>query len=283
MKMIENPTNENLMRTVLPCSLPICRVLMILWISAGAFVTAQENPAAAPTAAEGKTAPPMPRPPMRRPGGPGAPGIPSKPGDQRFPRTGNNLSPMQLEGIERLSEEDKKKLRAAIDQAWTLPALQQAKERYIRASEEFRATMRRSLQEVDPEMVKILEKIKPEPQDDPRQLPKLPPPSDSGFAAAAVDRLGVEMMAFVRPEQREKIRVVHGKVMQQPEVAAAVRTLLETAPEQRVEALRKLREVYRQAMAKELPGIPRPQQRATSADASGPPTTPVVTPELPKP
>ncbi len=187
---------------------------------------------------------------------------------------------MQLEGIEQLSEEDKVRLRAAIDKAWTLPALQQAKERYIKASEEFRATMRRSLQEVDPEMTRILEKIKPDQQGDPRQLPKLPPPTDPGFAAAAVARLGMEMMTFVRPEQREKVRAMHVKVMEMPEVADAVKVLLEAPAESRIGSLLKLRELYRQAMSKELPSIPRPQQRSGSAD---PGAVPTAAPDAAKP
>ena len=211
---------------------------------------------------------------------------PGKGGDPRFPRPGgpaSSMSPTQLEGFEKLPDDEKKKLRAAIDKAWTLPALQQAKDRYIRASEEFRATMRRSIEEVDPEVVKIMEKIKPDQQMDPRLMPKLPPPTDETFAKVAVDRLGMEMMAFVRPELRVKIRAVHAQVMQQPEVAEAVKTLLEAPADKRVEALGKLREVYRKAMAKEFPNSPqRPPQRPTSADASGPPVTPVTAPELQK-
>lgn len=187
---------------------------------------------------------------------------------------------MSLEGFEKLPEEEKKRLRAAIEKAWKLPAFQQAKDRYIRASEEFRATMRRSIVEVDPEVVRILEKIKPEQQMDPRLMPKLPPPTDDNFARVAVDRLGMEMMAFVRPEMRGRIRAVHDQVMKQPEVADAVKMLLEAQPDQRIDALGKLREVYRKAMSREFPNSPRSQQRPTSADASG---TPQPSPDLPKP
>lgn len=222
--------------------------------------------------------------PMRRPGMPGKAGPGGKAGDPRFPRPGapgNNLSPMNLEGFEKLPEEEKKRLRAAIEKAWKLPALQQAKDRYIRASEEFRATMRRSIVEVDPEVVKILEKIKPEQQMDPRLMPKLPPPTDENFARVAVDRLGMEMMALVRPEMRGRIRAVHDQVMKQAEVAEAAKMLLEAPPDQRIDALGRLREVYRKAMAREFPNSPRAQPRQTSADASGAPPPPA--PDLPKP
>lgn len=206
-------------------------------------------------------------------------GGPGKAGEPRMPRPGNSMSPMQSEGFEKLPEEDKKRIRAAIDKAWTLPELQLAKDRYIRASEEFRDTMRRSLEVVDPEVVKIIEKIKPEQQMEARPMQNLPPPADNEFAKVAVDRLGMELMAFVRPEQREKIRGIHAKVMQQAEVAEAVKNLLDAPPDKRVEALGKLREAYRQAMSKELPNLPRPQQRPPSADAPAAPAAPVSPPE----
>lgn len=156
-----------------------------------------------------------------------------------------------------------------MEKAWSQPALQQAKDRYIRATEEFRAAMRTALQEADPEVVNILEKMKPQ-QGDPRALPKLPPPTDDAFAKVAVERLGLELLSFVRPENRQKIRAVHDKILQTSEVEAAVKRLLEAPPDKRVEALGKLREIYREAITKEIPAIPpRPAQRPASADAGG--------------
>lgn len=233
---------------------------MIICAGAGAVLTAQDVPVT-PPAGPGKTQPP---PPMRRPGGPGGPG---KPGESRFPRTGGNMSPVPMEGIERLPDEEKKRVRAAIDKAWTTPAVQEAKDRYFKANEEFRAAMRQALNEVDPEVVKILEKIKPQ-QPDQRSFPKLPPPTDNAFAKVALERLGMELMTFVRPENREKVRAIHVKVMQTPEVKTAVEALLAAPPEKKIEALGKLREVYRQAISKELPNLPKPQPKPTAADAT---------------
>ena len=188
-----------------------------------------------------------------------------------------------MEGFERLPEDEKKRVRAAMEKAWNTPALQQAKERYIKANEEFRSALRQTIQEVDPEVVKILEKVKPPQQMDPRTMPKLPPSADPQFAKIAVERLGMEMLAFVRPEQRSKIRAIHAKVMQQPEVAEAVKKLLEASPDKREDELRNLREVYRKAMAKELPNAPRAQQqRPASADATGAQNPPEVAPETKK-
>ena len=194
------------------------------------------------------------------------------------------MTPFQSEGFEMLPEDEKKRVRAAMEKAWNMPALQQAKDRYMKANEAFRTAMRQALQEVDPEVVKILEKIKPQQPPGPRQLPKLPAPTDEGFAKAAVDRLGMELMAFARPEVREKARGIHAKIMQTPAVAEAVSQLFAAPPDKRVEALGKVREAYREAVAKELPGPSGPQGRGpASADASGPPATPLVVPDLQKP
>ena len=276
MNMIENPVDEVTVSAVKPRTSLMGRALMILGLSAGAMATAQVEPVVPP--ATGTKAPP----PLRRPAGPGGPGGPAKVGEPRFPRPGSNISPFQSEGFEKLPEDEKKRVRAAMEKAWSLPALQQAKDRYMKANEAFRTAMRQALQEVDPEVVKILEKIKPQQPPGPRQLPKLPAPTEEGFARAAVDRLGMELMAFARPEVREKARGIHEKIMQSPAVSEAVNKLFAAPPDKRVEALGKLREAYREAVSKELPNLPRPQQRPASADASGPPATPLVVPESQK-
>ena len=190
------------------------------------------------------------------------------------------MSPLQTEGFERLPEEEKKRVRATMEKAWSMPALQQAKERYLKANEEFRAAMRQALQEVDPEVVKILEKMKPQQQMEPRVMPKLPPPADDQFAKIAVERLGMEIIGFARPELRGRIRSAHAKVMQQPDVAEAVRRLLDAPADARVDELRKLREVYRKAMAAELPNIGRPPQSQGPASAETSPPSGANPPAL---
>lgn len=284
MNMVEISANDSTMTATMRRRFFHCR-LMPMILSVFAVVAGAQDAPAPPVAPNGGKGPPPPMPPpMRRQGkAPGAPGMPggpgAGPGERGFPRSGSNMSPLQMEGFERLPEEEKKRVRAAMEKAWSMPALQQAKERYIKANEEFRSTLRQTLQEVDPEVVKILEKVKPQQQMDPRAMPKLPPPTDQQFAKIAVDRLGMEVLAFVRPELREKIRTIHAKVMQQPEVAEAVKTLLEAPPEKRVEALQALREVYRKAMSKELPNAPRSQQpRPNSADAAPGQTAPEPVP-----
>jgi uncharacterized protein GlcG (DUF336 family) len=64
----------------------------------------------------------------------------------------------QSEGFERLPEAEKARVRAAMDKAWTSPELREARDRYMKANEEFRAAMRKALEQVDPGVVAILER-----------------------------------------------------------------------------------------------------------------------------
>lgn len=213
--------------------------------------------------------PPRPGEPPKRigPTGPGG----DRRGEHRFSRPGGGMSPFQGEGFERLPEVEKKKVRSAMEKAWSSPELQMAKEKFMRANDEFRSAVRVALEKVDPEVVAILEKIKPEAgPHDPRGWPKLPPPEDDAFVGAAIRRLEMEVFTFVRPENREKLRVIHGRVMEMPQVVEAIQKLNQAAPSERAERLRSLREVYRTAIVKELP---------TRSEEGGP----VDAPKIPQP
>ena len=184
------------------------------------------------------------------PGGPGG----DRRGDHRFSRQGGGMSPFQSEGFDRLPEAEKSRVRAAMEKAWSSPELQQAIERFMKANDEFRSAMRIALEKVDPEVVSILEKMKPEGgPHDPRGWPKLPPPEDDAFVGAAIRRLEIEVFTFVRPENRERLRAIHGRVMEMPLVVEAIQKLNQAAPSERIEKLRVLREVYRTAIVKEMP------------------------------
>jgi len=173
----------------------------------------------------------------------------------------------QSEGFERLPEAEKARVRAAMDQAWTSPELREARDRYMKANEEFRAAMRKALEQVDPGVVAILEKIKPrDGAFDSRNWPKLPPPEDAGFVSAAVHRLEMEVVNFARPESRDRLRAIHGRVMQSPLLVEALKKLTDAPPGERMEMLRQLRETYRMAIVKELPprGGSEPETRSTA-------------------
>lgn len=187
------------------------------------------------------------------PPGPGGPGGDRR-GDHRFSRPGGGMSPFGGDGFDRLPDAEKSRVRAAMEKAWSSPELQQAKERFMKANDEFRSAMRIALEKVDPEVVSILEKIKPEGgPHEPRGWPKLPPPEDDAFVGAAIRRLEIEVFTFARPENREKLRAIHGRVMAMPMVVEAIQKLNQAAPSERIEKLRLLREVYRTAIVKELP------------------------------
>ena len=207
--------------------------------------------------ANAQDAPPPPKPgdaaKKMGPSGPGGPGGDRR-GDHRFSRPGGGMSPFGGDGFDRLPDAEKSRVRAAMEKAWSSPELQQAKERFMKANDEFRSAMRIALEKVDPEVVSILEKIKPEGGPyEPRGWPKLPPPEDDAFVGAAIRRLEIEVFTFARPENREKLRAIHGRVMAMPLVVEAIQKLNQAAPSERIEKLRLLREVYRSAIVKELP------------------------------
>ncbi len=159
---------------------------------------------------------------------------------------------MDTRGFEKLPEEDKKKVREAMAKAWGQPEVQQARGRLMKANDEFRAAMRQALASVDPDVVQILEKIKPPQPFDPRSLPKLPPPDDPGFVRAALGRLMAELMVFSKPDMREQTRMLHERAMQAPSVKEAVDKLQRAPAESRMEALGKLREAYREEVSREI-------------------------------
>lgn len=181
------------------------------------------------------------------------------------------MNPMQIQGFEKLPEAEKKKVREAMAKAWGQPEVQQARGRLMKANDEFRAAMRKALTSVDPEVVHILEKIKPPQPFDPRSLPKLPPPDDPEFVRAAVGRLMAELMAFSKPDMREQTRAMHEKVMQLPAVKEAADRLQQAPPGARMEALGKLREIYREAVSREIQQF---RERKTPGDTVSTPSNP---------
>jgi len=184
-------------------------------------------------------------PPPYREGGdrrgpPGAPGM--IPGKGRPP----------YEGFEKLSEEERGKVRAAFDKAWQRPEVIESRDRAMKANEEMREKLRKAVQEIDPEVATILEKVKPPFPMDQRGLPELPKPDSPEFGRMAAIRLGAEMLAMARPERREETRRFHDRIMQLPRVKEALARLEQMPPEERLEGLKKLRETYREVTAEEF-------------------------------
>ncbi len=191
---------------------------------------------------------------------------PPRPGEGPSHREGERRGPPGMmpgggkpqrgfDGFEKLSEPERAKVRAAFEKAWQRPEVIESRDRAMKANEDMRQTLHKALKEVDPEVVAILEKIKPPFPMDQRGLPELPKPDSPEFGRMAAIRLGAEMMSVARPERREETRQFHERIMQMPRMREALGKLEQMPPEQRLEAFRKLRDTYREVVGVEFAKI----------------------------
>jgi hypothetical protein len=183
---------------------------------------------------------------------------PPKPDDGPSHHDGQRRGPPGMgrqrgfDGFEKLSEAEKLKVRAAFEKAWQRPEVIEARDKALRVNEEMRNTLHTALKEIDPEVVGILEKIKPQFPMDQRGLPEMPKPDSPEFGRMAAVRLGAELLAISRPERREETRRFHERLLQLPLVKQALAKLDELPPDQRIEAFKKLRDTYREAARQEF-------------------------------
>lgn len=224
--------------------MPAMRLLVLA--SAFAVTAAAQQP-------EGdKPPPPRPEgPPPHREGGDrrGPPGGPQG-GPGMMPGMGGK--PRGWDGFEKLSEEERSKVRAAFDKAWQRPEVIESRDKAMRANEELRERLRKAVEEINPEVAKILEKVKPPFPVDQRGLPEMPKPESPEFGRMAVMRLAAEMLAMARPERREETRRFHDRIMQMPRLKEAIEKLDQLPPDQRVEAFKRFRETYREVVGQEV-------------------------------
>ncbi|MFZ2278183.1 MAG: hypothetical protein WAW39_10305 [Prosthecobacter sp.] len=190
---------------------------------------------------------PMPPPPPPKPGD-GPP--PYREGEHRGPPGMGR--PRGFDGFEKLSEVEKQKVRAAFEKAWQRPEVIESRDRALRANEEMRNTLHNALKEIDPEVVGILEKIKPQFPMDQRGLPEMPKPDSPNFAHMAAIRLGAELQSISRPERRDETRVFHERLLQLPRVKEALARLDTLPTAERMEAFKKFRDIYREAAGQEF-------------------------------
>jgi len=221
--------------------MPAMRLLALILPAFALTVSAQQP--------EGER-PPPPKPP------PGV-GEPHRDdGDRRGPPGGPGMMPgkgrQQFGGFEKLSEEERTKVRAAFEKAWQRPEVIESRDKAMRANEEMRERLRKAVQEIDPEVAKILEKVKPPFPMDQKGLPEMPKPDSPEFARMAGVRLGAEMMAMSRPERRDETRRFHDRILQMPRVKEALAKLEQMPPAERLEGFRRLREVYREITGEEF-------------------------------
>ena len=153
--------------------------------------------------------------------------------------------PGGMNGFDKLSEAERKRVREAMDIAWKKPEMQAAKDKFTKASEEFRAALRDTLQGIDPEVVKILEKVKPPMPWEYRGGPPPLRPEDPEFANQAVARMGMEMATFGGPEKRDAMQRLHERLINLPSVKEAVAKLQAAPVGERMETFKAVREIYR--------------------------------------
>ncbi|MCX6851639.1 MAG: hypothetical protein NTY98_22285 [Verrucomicrobia bacterium] len=187
------------------------------------------------------------------------PPSPPKPGDGPPPhRDGDRYGPPGMgrprgfDGFEKLSEGEKQKVRAAFEKAWQRPEVIESRDKALRANEEMRNTLHNALKEIDPEVVGILEKIKPQFPMDQRGLPEMPKPESPNFALMAAIRLGAELQSISRPERRDETRGFHERLLQLPRVKEALAKMDALPPGERMEAFKRFREIYREAAGQEF-------------------------------
>jgi hypothetical protein len=185
--------------------IPAMRLLALVSVLAVTAAAQQPEGDKPPPPKPGEGGPPRREGEHRGPGGPGMlPGIGGK--------------PRGFDGFEKLSEDERAKVRAAFEKAWQRPEVIESRDKAMKANEDMREKLRVAVQEIDPEVAKILEKVKPPFPMDQRGLPEMPKPDSPEFARMAAIRLGAEMLSMSRPERREETRRFHDRIIQLPRV-----------------------------------------------------------------
>lgn len=229
-----------------------------LFLAGAALGQTEEKPDAGKLPGEG-TPPPPPPPPS----GPNPPGRGDwHPGEERGDRRGGDRygpgskgpggrPPMYGEGFEKLSEDQKRRVREALAKAWGRPEVAEARDRMMKANDDMRQAIHGALKEIDPEIATLLASMRgPEPWGGRGEPPRMPPPESPDFPREVVKRLEMELMVFSHPDRREELRKLHGVLLGQPEISAAVKRLNEAPVPERMAAMEALRRVYREGVGR---------------------------------
>jgi Spy/CpxP family protein refolding chaperone len=149
-----------------------------------------------------------------------------------------------------MTEEQRQKVRAAFDKVWSRPEVTAAREDLMKANEGYRKAMRDALMEIDPEVVKLLDKAKPPmPMGGFPMLGRLPDVKDPEFRRKILSRLGAEWQSWSRAENRDAPPpALLDRLLENPTVREALTRLQEAPEEQRMEAWKQLRDAYHGAM-----------------------------------
>ena len=166
--------------------------------------------------------------------------IPGNPGT--FPRGDRE----HMDAFKQLPEEERARVRIAFEKAWNKPDVMQARDRLMKANEEYREALHHALEEADSGVVQILEKVKVPMQGGGPSAGRLPDPNDPEFSKKVVTRLGEDLQNWARNEKRDlPAGRLHERVINAPAVRDLVKQLeAATEPQRRLEIAGKLREAY---------------------------------------
>jgi hypothetical protein len=189
--------------------------------------------------------------------------------------------PMWGGGFERLSEDQKRRVREALGKAWGRPEVAEARDRMMEANEAMRRVIHEALLEIDPEIAKILATMHGgEGHGGRGEPPQLPPVESPHFPDAAVKRLEMELLVFSPPERREETRQLLTRVLERPQIQEGVKRLKAAPIGERLRVMEDLRKLYREAVGEELKAF---RGRSREPGAKRPPSTepPVSKPDAP--
>lgn len=158
----------------------------------------------------------------------------------------------RMDAFRTMTEEERQRVRDAFEKAWQNPAVTAARERYQKANDEYRETLQKALKEADPAVVELLEKHKP--KGGPFGMMPMPDPNDPEFVKKAVNRIGMELHALSRAENRRfPTKEIAEKVQADPAVRARIEALEKAPAAARLEAWGKLVAVLQEVARKEMP------------------------------
>ncbi|MBK8038523.1 MAG: hypothetical protein IPK22_15540 [Verrucomicrobiaceae bacterium] len=155
-------------------------------------------------------------------------------------------------GFEKLTEEERKLMRDAFEKAWKDPKVIEARDQALRANENVRRVLHEAMSKGDAKVTALLEKMKPPFETDDRGFPILPSPDSPNFVNVAVARLSAEMMSVAKPGKQEDSHRLHERIVQHPRMKDALATLIQTPSGERLEYLRKVRDLYKQLVGEEF-------------------------------
>ncbi len=197
--------------------------------------------------------------------------------------------PMWGEGFDKLSDDQKRRVREALGKAWGRPAVSAAREKLMAANDEMRHAIQEALLEIDPEIAKILQNMRGpdgfggrgEPP------PRLPPVEAPEFPDAVVERLENELLVFSPPERREMVPDVHARLLLMPAIKTAIDHLRAVPVADRPQAMEDLRKVYREAVSQEWrrlrEGAEKSDSRSPAPQTGEKPAEPASPKSVPSP